>query len=388
MPATGGIPTLSQVRSWNTEHLTEAAVHWTRTAVVWEDSFTELANQISVPGGTAWEGAAADAAFASAHADRMIVIGLADELHAAAQIARTGANQIDFARSAVLRVVEAAEAAGFVVAEDFSVTCPGLFDPITAAARQAQAEAIATDLRATVGTLVATDTEVAASLTAATSGLGNTVFPESEDAASTVQLVDFKTAPNPNPGTPDDPVDDRPTSSTPSPLPLPSPSWPPAPLDPEDLDRFGNEGDVIEQTAKEAQRHPISPKIPLEESGVFGKWMGRLGTAGEVLKAGTEGKEDLANHKGWKTTLIDVVPKTVGAIQFGSVGAALGAANGARLVSGLGKFAAPPGQEGLAEVVGGLLGAAGGGFIGAVKGGELGASVGRAASAYLHSVLD
>ncbi|WP_313673062.1 hypothetical protein [Mycolicibacterium sp.] len=204
-----------------------------------------------------------------------------------------------------------------------------------------------------------------------------------------MQLVDFKTAPPvPHPGTPDDPVEDRATSSEPSPMPSPSPSWAPAPLDPEELDRFGLEGDVIEQTAKEAQRHPISPKIPLEESGVFGKWMGRLGTAGEVLKAGTEGKEDLANHKGWKNTLIDVVPKTVGAIQFGSVGAALGAANGARLVAGLGKFAAPPGQEGLAEVVGGLRGAAGGGFVGAAEGGELGASVGRAASAYLHSVLD
>lgn len=76
-------------------------------------------------------------------------------------------------------MLDSAHEAGFVVGEDFSVTCPGLFDPITAAARQAQAEAIATDLRATVGILVATDTEVAASLTAATSGVGATVFPES-----------------------------------------------------------------------------------------------------------------------------------------------------------------------------------------------------------------
>jgi len=206
MPATGGIATLSQVRSWNTDYLTEAADHWTRTAVVWEDSFTALANQISMPGGTRWEGAAADAAFASAHTDRMTVIGLADELHAAARVARTGANQIDSARSAVLRVVDAVEAADFAVGEDFSVTCPGLFDPVTAAARQAQAqaEAIATDLRATVGILVATDAEVASSLTAATGGLGTTLFPESGDAPGTVQLVDYKTAPPTEPGTSDD----------------------------------------------------------------------------------------------------------------------------------------------------------------------------------------
>jgi len=196
MPAAGGIPTLSQVRSWNTEHLTEGAEHWTRTAVVWEDSFTELANRISMPGGTPWEGEAADAAFTRAHTDRMSVIGLADELHAAARIARTGATEISSARGAALRVVDAAGAVGFVVGEDFSVTSPGYFDPVTAAVRQAQAEAIATDLRATVGTLMATDAQVAARLTAATATLGTTVFPESEDEPSPAQLVGFKTAPS------------------------------------------------------------------------------------------------------------------------------------------------------------------------------------------------
>jgi hypothetical protein len=136
---------------WGTEHLTDAAQIWTGTATVWEDCFTQLTTRIGFPGGTAWEGAAADAAFARAHGDRMIVIGLADELHAAARIARTGAGQIAEARRAMLRVVESAENAGFSVGEDFSVTCPGRFDSVTAAARQAQAVAFATELRATVG---------------------------------------------------------------------------------------------------------------------------------------------------------------------------------------------------------------------------------------------
>jgi hypothetical protein len=217
-----GIPTLSQVRSWGTEHLTDAAQSWTRTATVWEDTFTQLTTRIGFPGGTAWEGAAADAAFARAHGDRMIVIGLADELHAAARIARTGAGEIAEARRAVLRVVEAAGNAGFSVGEDFSVTCPGRFDPVTAAARQAQAVAFATDLRATVGALVATDQQVAARLTAATAGLGNTSFPEAGDQPATpsggvaeddsgmriIQAVDYKTAPPdaPDPG-PLQPVD-------------------------------------------------------------------------------------------------------------------------------------------------------------------------------------
>lgn len=147
---------------WGTGHLTEAAQSWTHTATVWEDCFTQLTTRIGFPGGTAWQGAAADAAFARAHGDRMIVIGLADELHVAARIARTGAGEIAEARRAVLRVVESAENAGFSVGEDFSVTCPGRFDPVTAAARQAQAIAIATELRATVGALVTTDQRVAA----------------------------------------------------------------------------------------------------------------------------------------------------------------------------------------------------------------------------------
>lgn len=198
---------------WGTGHLTEAAQSWTHTATVWEDCFTQLTTRIGFPGGTAWEGAAADAAFARAHGDRMIVIGLADELHVAARIARTGAGEIAEARRAVLRVVESAENAGFSVGEDFSVTCPGRFDPVTAAARQAQAIAIATELRATVGALVTTDQRVAASLTSATAGLGTTVFPESVNEASmAVQLVDyrnFKEAPIPEPGTPDDPAAGR-----------------------------------------------------------------------------------------------------------------------------------------------------------------------------------
>ena len=223
MPAAGGIPTLSQVRMWGTEHLTEAAQSWTHTATVWEDCFTQLTSCIGFPGGTPWEGEAADAAFARAHADRMIVIGLADELHSAARIARTGAVEIAEARRAVLRVVEAAEAAGFTVGQDFSVTCPGRFDPVTAAARQAQAVTFATALRATVGTLLATDQQVAASLNAATAGLGTTTFLESESAPGspggegpnddseirTVQAVDYKTAPpdGPDPG-PLQPVED------------------------------------------------------------------------------------------------------------------------------------------------------------------------------------
>ena len=74
----GVVPTLSQVENWDIEHLNEAAKHWTNTAIVWEDSFTQLAVQILNPGGQPWEGEAAEAAQYRAHTDKMTVIELAD----------------------------------------------------------------------------------------------------------------------------------------------------------------------------------------------------------------------------------------------------------------------------------------------------------------------
>jgi hypothetical protein len=210
VPAVGGVPTLSQVRGWGTAHLTEAAAQWTTTATVWEDAFTDVATQINHPGGTPWQGVTAQTAQYRAYTDRLLVVGLADQLHDAARIARTGATQIDEARRLVLRTVDSAQSAGFTVGQDFSVTDPRLYDAGTAAIRQAQAEAFATDLRARVGALVATDSGVAGQLTATTAGLGSATFLESGDA-TTVQLVDYKKEPPP----PVDPDKDHPGADQP-----------------------------------------------------------------------------------------------------------------------------------------------------------------------------
>lgn len=178
MGAIGAFPTLSEVRRWGTGHLTEAADNWTKTATVWEDQFAELVSRVAAPAGSPWEGRAADTAQHRAHSDHMTVIGLADQLHTASGIARRGATEIAEARRLALRTVESAESVGFTVGEDFSVTDPRSYDANTAAVRQAQAESFATDLRARVGVLAATDSSVAGELTATTAGLGTSVFPE------------------------------------------------------------------------------------------------------------------------------------------------------------------------------------------------------------------
>src|SRR5690242_1207950 len=105
MPANGSVPTLSQVRVWDTEHLTDAATDWTNTAAVWQDAFSHLSAQLPCPGGTPWEGPAADAAQQRALTDRVKVVGLADQLSNAAKIARDGADQIQTAKKRVLAAV-------------------------------------------------------------------------------------------------------------------------------------------------------------------------------------------------------------------------------------------------------------------------------------------
>ena len=43
--------TLTQVREWDTEHLTSAAHHWSATANRWDDVFAQLEQLTHSPGG-------------------------------------------------------------------------------------------------------------------------------------------------------------------------------------------------------------------------------------------------------------------------------------------------------------------------------------------------
>jgi len=141
MPSSGPAPTLSAIRGWDTTHLTEAATHWTTTAAHWEDTFTQLFQSVSNPGGRPWFGDAADAAQQRAYADRITAIGASDQLHEASAAARTGADQICAAKQAALAAVQRAELAGFIVEEDFSLRSRETGSAAVMAARQAEARA-------------------------------------------------------------------------------------------------------------------------------------------------------------------------------------------------------------------------------------------------------
>ncbi|GAY14068.1 WXG100 family type VII secretion target [Mycobacterium sp. shizuoka-1] len=198
MSAGGAAPSLSQVRAWDTGHLAEAADRWTQRATRWEAAFTDVSAQIASPGGTPWDGVAAEAAQQRAYTDRLTVTGLADRLHDAAGVARRGADQIGYARQRVLESVRAAEQSGFTVGEHFSVTSREAVSSVRLAARQAQANAFAAQIRERVGELIAADRQAAAEIARATTGIGDATFDGNQraDGDGAVRLVDFKQSPD------------------------------------------------------------------------------------------------------------------------------------------------------------------------------------------------
>jgi hypothetical protein len=165
---------------------------------------------------------AADAAVLRTGADRVVVVGAADGLHAAAAAARYGAGEIAGARQLALQAVDEARAAGFTVGEDLSVTSRQGGPPAVQVARQAQAQMHAAAIRASAENLVAVDTQVATRISTAIVGLNTAQFADTASSGATAgrrdnpkkptfQMVDNHTfkqdgggdpAPDPPPPTP------------------------------------------------------------------------------------------------------------------------------------------------------------------------------------------
>jgi hypothetical protein len=208
MAAVAGFAGLSALLAWPTEHLTAAADHWEAIGgrsygvanQVWRDALT-----------IEWHGDGADALRIATHADVLTTSAVADQLQVAAKVARSGASDLYAARSRLRYAVEDANTAGFDVREDMSVTDRSTGgSPAQRAARHAQAQAFAGDIRQRAAQLVSLDQQVAAKVSAATAGIRDT-FPQ-DPAPDTpgkpkIQAVDnhtFKQDP-PQPGPPGNP---------------------------------------------------------------------------------------------------------------------------------------------------------------------------------------
>jgi hypothetical protein len=222
MAAVATLPSLSQLLDWPTEHLTDAAETWDAVA---ERNYG-LANQVWQDASSVdWQGSAAEALRSAAHSDIIAAGAAADQLQTAAKVARSGASDLYAARSRLQYALEDAHAAGFDVDEEGSV-----FDHSTGgsaaqrAARQAQAEALAANIRQRAGQLVAADQQVAGKVTAAIAGIRDT-FPQSPATPTSrtpprkpdIQAVDhhsFKQEPaTPDPNA-DSPWENRPPPKT------------------------------------------------------------------------------------------------------------------------------------------------------------------------------
>jgi hypothetical protein len=221
MAAVASLPGLSQLLAWPTEHLTDAAEHWEAVA---ERNYG-LANQVWRDSSSVdWQGNAADALRTATHSDMITVSAAADQLQTAAKVARSGASDLYAARSRLRYALEDAQTAGFDVDEEGSV-----IDRSTAgsaaqrAARQAQAEALAANIRRRAAQLVAIDQQVAGNITAAVAGIRDT-FPQSPTPPTpppprkpNIQAVDrhWKQDPAPPPGADaDSPWKDLPSPRT------------------------------------------------------------------------------------------------------------------------------------------------------------------------------
>ncbi len=190
------MPSLSTIEGWDTEHLDSAARSWRATATLWEESFDQVHQGALRPGGTVWEGEAADAAAERTFADLVTVRGVSDRLTEAAGIASRGADRLDYLKRMALDAVGEARAAGFTVGEDLSVSDNSLLPVGPAlAARQAQAQQFAADIHARATALSLADHEVAANIAAGLAPLAEVVFAEAPEGTGTAQAVDYKSGP-------------------------------------------------------------------------------------------------------------------------------------------------------------------------------------------------
>ncbi|ORB16550.1 hypothetical protein BST37_06530 [Mycobacterium noviomagense] len=201
--------------SWGTDHLTESADYWEGFADRLESGFAEVNNLIRTSG---WEGQAYEQSESRAAADEDKASGVAQRYRAAAKIARDGASNESAAQSALRYAVEDAWDAGFNVYDDSTVQDAGIAATAAGqAARQAQAEARAGNIRQRAVQLFNLDQQIGSSITTALGDLTGFSFDESPvptddtigdgDDKRHVRLVDhaWKTGPDQPPAPPSGP---------------------------------------------------------------------------------------------------------------------------------------------------------------------------------------
>lgn len=185
------LPTRSAIGNWGIAHLDDAAVQWSQTANESEQLFEQHRQNVAAPGGSDWLGQAKDAAWRRITGDLAVVGRQSQTLRACADTASSGANDLRSAQRAVMAAIDEAEADGFRVGDDLSVTDTQRRDLSTAAARQTAAVEHADYIRWRAEQLIQTDTLVGSRLSAKAAELEGIRFePTGHD--DSIQMLDEK----------------------------------------------------------------------------------------------------------------------------------------------------------------------------------------------------
>jgi hypothetical protein len=118
------LPSRSEIDGWAdaVDALSTAAEGYGAAADKIEVAADAHLQQLSTPGGTDWEGDAADSAQETGYADRGVVYGAADLMRRMKKVANVGAGNIRQARDVALDAINEAENDDFRVDDDLSVT--------------------------------------------------------------------------------------------------------------------------------------------------------------------------------------------------------------------------------------------------------------------------
>lgn len=143
----GGELTRSQLESWDTTYLADAAARWRQLAAESEELFEWHRQNVCTPGGAEWTGTANEAAGEQVCADAVVVRKQGDIQREASEIAENGCRDIRLAVGQVLEAIAAAEEDGFSVSENLRVRDTRRIDVSTMAVRYTASREHAEDIR-------------------------------------------------------------------------------------------------------------------------------------------------------------------------------------------------------------------------------------------------
>lgn len=189
-----GLPTRTEIDNWTDaiDDLSAGAEAYGSAAGRIENAADAHLRQLSAPGGTDWDGDAADRAQEVAYSDRGVAYAAADLMRKMQKIANAGAGNIRQARDATLDAITDAEKDAFRVDDDLSVTDRRRYTAQQMSAyemRKTSAEVHHSYIAMRARNLVSEDTKVGAELSAGAAELEATIPSDWNRRQPTIQTV-------------------------------------------------------------------------------------------------------------------------------------------------------------------------------------------------------